>query len=73
MFSSIAAFAQIGGSNTYEFLNVPVSGRVGALGGSVIAVNDNDPTLAMANPSLLNPHMSGMVTLSYLNYFADII
>lgn len=72
LFSSFNAFTQIGGTNTYEFLNVPVSGRVGALGGNVIAVNDNDPTLSMANPSLLNPQMSGMVTLSYLNYFADI-
>lgn len=72
LFSSFAVSAQIGGSNTYEFLNVPVSARVGALGGNVIAVNDNDPTISMLNPSLLNPEMSGMVTFSYLNYFADI-
>jgi len=64
--------AQIGGSNTYEFLNVPVSARVGALGGSLIAVKDNDPTLTLTNPSLMNEDMSGMTTLSYLNYFADI-
>ena len=72
LFSSICAYSQIGGSNTYEFLNTPVSARVGGLGGNVIAVYDNDPTLAMANPSLLNPEMSGMLTLSYLNYFTDI-
>lgn len=69
---SFAGFSQIGGTNTYEFLNIPVSARVGALGGNVIAVNDNDPTFSLANPSLLNSEMSGMVTFSYLNYFADI-
>jgi len=63
---------QIGGTNTYEFLNVPISARVAGLGGSVIAVKDNDPTLAISNPSLLNSEMNGMATFSYLNYFADI-
>lgn len=72
LLSSLLSFAQIGGTNTYEFLNIPVSARVGALGGNVIAVNDNDPTFSLANPSLLNPEMSGMVTFSYLNYFTNI-
>lgn len=71
-FSSVFAFSQIGGTNTYEFLNVPVSARVGALGGNLIAVKDNDPTLTFSNPSLMSKEMSGMLTLSYLNYFADI-
>jgi len=72
LLSSIFVSAQIGGSNTYEFLNIPISARVAGLGGSVIAVYDNDPTFALGNPSLLNPEMNGMVTFSYLNYFADI-
>ncbi|PCI93372.1 MAG: hypothetical protein COB15_16575 [Flavobacteriales bacterium] len=69
---SLGANAQIGGTNTYEFLNIPISARVAALGGSVIAVHDNDPTLSFTNPSLLNKEMNGMLTFSYLNYFADI-
>ena len=69
---SFVSNAQIGGSNTYEFLNIPISARVASLGGSVIAVNDNDPTIAFGNPSLLNKEMNGMLTFSYLNYFADI-
>ena len=72
LLSSLFGYAQIGGTNTYEFLNVPVSARIAGLGGSVIAVHDNDPTLALTNPSLLNEEMSGMLTLSYLNYFTDI-
>jgi len=70
--SSFVASAQIGGTNTYEFLNVPISARVAGLGGSVIAVKDNDPTFAISNPSLLNAEMNGMATFSYLNYFTDI-
>lgn len=72
LLSSFIGNAQIGGTNTYEFLNIPISARVAALGGSVIAVYDNDPTLSLGNPSLLNAEMNGMVTFSYLNYFADI-
>jgi hypothetical protein len=72
LFSSIVSIAQIGGTNTYEFLNVPISARSAGLGGSVIAVKDNDPTLAISNPSLLNSEMNSMATFSYLNYFADI-
>ncbi len=72
LFSSFIATAQIGGTNTYEFLNIPISARVAGLGGNVIAVYDNDPTLSLGNPSLLNPEMNGMLTFSYLNYFADI-
>lgn len=66
------SFAQNGGNNTYEFLNVPVSARVGALGGTVIAIKDADPNLALNNPSLLTPEMNSMVSLTYMNYFADI-
>ncbi len=72
LLGSFSTNAQIGGTNTYEFLNIPISARVAGLGGSVIAVYDNDPTLSLSNPSLLNSKMNGMLTLSYLNYFADI-
>lgn len=72
LFIPFLSFAQVGGNSTYQFLNIPVSARAGALGGVAIATQDNDPTLSFSNPSLLNSEMSGMLTLSYLNYFADI-
>jgi len=64
--------AQIGGNSTYQFLNVPVSSRVGAMGGSALSIKDDDPNLTLNNPSLLTQPMSSSVTLTYLNYFADI-
>ncbi len=69
---SVSATAQTGGNNTYEFLNLPISARVSALGGNLISVKDNDLNVSLINPSLLSDSMSNNVALSYINYFADI-
>jgi len=66
------AFSQSGGDNTYEFLNLTSSARIGALGGQQISIYDDDLTLVYYNPSLLNGSMSNQVTLNYVNYLADI-
>ncbi len=66
------AAAQVGGNNTYEFLNLPISARVSALGGNIIGIKDNDLNVSLINPSLLSDSMSNNVALSYINYFADI-
>lgn len=65
-------FAQLGGNNTYEFLRLPVSARVTALGGNLIAVRDNDLNVALTNPSLLSDSMNNNVALSFTNYIAGI-
>jgi len=65
-------YAQIGGNNTYEFLNLPVSARVAALGGNLIPVKDDDVALAYLNPSLLNKQMDGQLTMNMGVYFAGI-
>ncbi len=67
-----SASAQLGGNNTYEFLNLPISARVSALGGNLISVKDNDLNVSLINPSLLSDSMNNNVALSYINYFADI-
>ncbi|MCW3085263.1 MAG: hypothetical protein JWP12_2629 [Bacteroidetes bacterium] len=72
LFLCVAANAQVGGNNTYEFLNLPISARVSALGGNVLATRDNDLNVAIVNPSLLTDSMDNNVTLSYINYFADV-
>lgn len=72
IFTGLFLNAQIGGNSTYQFLNVPVSSRAGAMGGSALSIRDDDPNLTLNNPSLLTQPMSSSVTLTYLNYFADI-
>lgn len=65
-------FAQFGGRNTYDFLNLPISARVAALGGNSIAINDGDINLVHFNPALINNKMSNNLNFSYINYFSDI-
>lgn len=69
---SLSAFSQIGGNNTYEFLNLPISARVTALGGNLISTRDNDLNVSLANPALLTDSMNNNVALSYINYFGDV-
>lgn len=64
--------AQIGGNNTFEFLNLNSSARVAALGGNAIATRTDDVTLVSANPSQLMPSMNKQLALSFVNYFAGI-
>lgn len=63
--NSLSLQAQIGGDNTFEFLNLSTSARVTALGGTLIAVSDDDAALAYSNPAALNPAMSNQLTFNH--------
>ena len=68
-----AAFAQIGGENTYDFLTLTNSARMAALGGNQIALNDStDLNVSYNNPSLLRGDMRNMLTLNYVDYFTGV-
>ncbi|MEN0005816.1 MAG: type IX secretion system protein PorQ [Bacteroidota bacterium] len=66
------AFGQLGGLNTYEFLNLSPSARVTALGANLITIVDDDINLALANPSLLNPAMHQQLSFSHNFHLAGI-
>ena len=66
------SYSQIGGENTYEFLNLPASARVTALGGSAITIIDGDLSLAYNNPSVLNPDMHHTLTASTIAFMGGI-
>ena len=67
------AFGQIGGENTYQFLELTNSARMAALGGNQIAINDStDLNVSYNNPSLLMPAMKNMLVLNYVGYLAGI-
>jgi len=68
----MTSFSQTGGDNVYEFLNLTHSAFVSSLGGSNVAIINNDLNLAYHNPGLLNSSMSKSVALNYVNYFAGI-
>ncbi len=70
--ASLNANAQLGGRNTYEFLNLTNSARIASLGGKVNSVWDNDLNLTYYNPSLLNEGMRNNLVLNYVNWFTDV-
>ncbi len=66
------AMAQIGGDNTYEFLNLTPSARIAAMGGDFLTINDNDINVIQANPSLLNPEMHNHLGVAYVDFYTDV-
>ncbi len=71
-FSVLSSEAQIGGTSTYRFLNLPNSPRVAALGSNFVAIADNDLSIGLNNPSLINAEMHNAVSLNFVDYFSDI-
>jgi hypothetical protein len=67
-----ALSAQIGGISIYEFLNLPNSARITALGGTLITVRDDDANLAFSNPAALNPLMHQQLAFNHSFHVADI-
>jgi hypothetical protein len=65
-------FAQAGGNNTWEFLNLTNSARVASLGGKNISLRDGDLNLVFHNPALLDSTMNNHIVINYVNYFTDI-
>jgi hypothetical protein len=66
------AMAQIGGDNTYEFLNLTPSARIAAMGGDFLTINDNDINVIQENPSLLNPEMHNHLGVAYVDFYTDV-
>lgn len=69
---SFDASAQVGGNNTYEFLNLVPSARAAALGGNAISNPSDDLSLVWQNPALLKSSMHNKMQLSFTDYFDDI-
>jgi hypothetical protein len=63
---------QLGGDNTYEFLNLSTGSLTTALGGLNVSNPYSDPTLSLYNPALLNNSEPGHFSINYVNYFAGI-
>ena len=68
----LVAFGQSAGKHTYQFLELPPSARVTALGGTLIAVIDDDINLASLNPALLNESTDNAIAFNHNFHFAGI-
>lgn len=67
-----SSFSQIGGDNTFNFVNLNTSPRAIALGGYLHSVIDADVNNGVYNPALINSSMLDNLSLNYTNYYADI-
>lgn len=65
-------FGQNGSNGTYQFLDLPNSAKVAALGGTQLALTDNDVGLSFYNPSLLKDSMRNQLSVNYVSYIAGI-
>lgn len=64
---SLLAFSQES-QTAYNFLRLPVSAHVAAVGGDNITLTDDDATLIFHNPSLINGVSDRTINLNYMTY-----
>ena len=64
--------AQIGGGWTYDFLNLSPSARASGLGGTMISLPTDDPTLAFLNPAALADSAHSNVSLAYVRLLSTV-
>jgi hypothetical protein len=65
------AFSQAG-KGVYQFLDLPISSRIAAMGGTNVSLKDNDINFSFCNPSLLTDKTNNFLSLSMANYLSDI-
>lgn len=56
----------------YQFVDIPASARVSALGGTPIAIPEPDLELSAVNPAFLPLLKSQKISADYINYISDI-
>jgi len=64
-------FAQVGGENIYQFLNISTSARQIALGGEVLTFID-DVNQPIWNPSTISSELDRKLSVNYSSYLAGI-
>ena len=60
------------GNGVFQFLDLPVSSRMAALGGKHVSVSDHDISFALLNPAMMTDKSDNMIGLNMANYLADI-
>ena len=66
-FSTLTSFAQES-QTAYNFLRLPVSAHVAALGGDNITIVEDDATLIFHNPALINDVSDRTIGLNFMTY-----
>src|SRR5688572_10065654 len=69
---SLPGFSQIGGRNSFEFVDMAGSAHVAGIGGINVSVLDHDINMIFQNPALFNEKMYKNLSLSYLPFYGDV-
>ncbi len=69
---SVASLFAQGGSSVYTFLDLPMSARLNALGGTNVSTRTGDISLALYNPALLNEKTDKSLQLNYAYYMQGV-
>ena len=64
--------AQIGGNNSFAFLNIPTNPVISGIGGVNISKSDKDSNGFLQNPALLDSSENGLLSVNFLPYFSGI-
>jgi hypothetical protein len=72
LFLSGTVAAQFGGKKSYQFLSLPPSARLSAIGGMNVSLADRDVNFFFSNPALVSDSLSGVASVGYTFYVADI-
>jgi hypothetical protein len=65
-------FSQTQSGRVYEFLNLPATARITAMGGYAVPGFDNDLGMALYYPSLIRKEIKSQLSLNFVDYFGDI-
>lgn len=65
-------FGQQQSGRVYEFLNLPATARVTAMGGHAFPTMDPDLGMAISHPALLAQDVNHHLSLNFVDYFDDI-
>lgn len=69
---TLTGFSQIGGTNTYEFLNFNTSPQTAARGGELVSHPAVDLGGTFTNPALLSVSLRNQTTLNYVDYVSGV-
>ena len=72
LLASVDVFGQQQSGRVYEFLNLPATARVTALGGYAFPTLDSDLGMALFYPAMLTQDVNNHLSLNIVDYFDDI-
>lgn len=72
LFFSVQLSGQLGGLNTYDFLNLSPSARITALGGYATALSDGDLNMMYSNPALIDSQVTQQIVINHNFHLAEV-